>query len=228
MQKGDGYTLFFAAAVCVVCSVLLAGTSAALKQRQDAQIELDRKLNVLKAFGVAIKNDQGDKLGEAEVNRMFADHIREISVDPATGKEGVDGAPTSLPLYLWEENGATAKYAFPISGKGLWSTIYGYMALDRDLSSIVGVTFYRHGETPGLGGEIERDWFQDQFKGKKVFSGGALRRLDIVKGKVADKYPQGNDSAVDGISGATLTGAGVARFMNADLAKYESYFSSVR
>jgi len=239
MRKGDTYTILFAAAVCVACSILLSATSAALKSRQERQAEIDRKINVLKALGVAVKNEEGKKISGEEVESIFSEHISEVIIDAKTGEvvPGLGSADVSkeeidkrekLPLYEWRDQGEVTKYVFPISGKGLWSTIYGYLALDSDLGTIAGITFYKHGETPGLGGEISADWFQQQFKGKKIYEDGKLLQFQVVKGKVADKYPKGNDHAVDGISGATLTGKGVTQFMNADLEKYEKYFSRIR
>lgn len=228
--KGDGFVIVFATAVCVVCSLLLSATASTLKAKQDFNVELDRKVNVLKAFGVAVQDESGRRISADEVARYFTDHIRDIVLDAATGQP-IDGVTsgqvdakelrdrTKLPLYLWTENGEVTKYAFPTSGKGLWSTIYGYLALEKDLATIAGVTFYRHGETPGLGGEVEKDWFQANFRGKKVFEGGERLRFEVVKGDAGD-----SDHAVDGISGATLTGKGVTRFVNRDLDLYEPYF----
>jgi Na+-transporting NADH:ubiquinone oxidoreductase subunit C len=237
--KGDAYVIAFALGVCLVCSLMLSAAASSLKARQDYNVELDRKINVLKAFGVPVADAKGRRLGGAEVDRIFHDSISELVIDAATGKplEGktlADADPKALaakallPLFVWKEGGVPSKYAFPVSGKGLWSTIYGYLALERDLSTIAGVTFFRHGETPGLGGECEKDWFQDNFKGKKVFAAGQRQRFEVVKGAVADRYPSGNDHAVDGISGATLTGNGIMRFVNGDLDLYEKYFSLLR
>jgi len=221
--KGDGFVIVFAAVVCIVCSLLLSAAASTLKAKQDFNVELDRKMNVLKAFGVAITDEAGRRISAADVDRYFTDHIRDVVLDGATGTP-IDGLSsgqvdakelrerTKLPLYLWTENGEVTKYAFPTSGKGLWSTIYGYLALEKDLATIAGVTFYRHGETPGLGGEVEKDWFQANFRGKKVFKDGERQRFEVVKGDAGD-----SDHAVDGISGATLTGKGVTRFVNHDL-----------
>ncbi len=236
--KGDGFVVGFAAAICLVCSLLLSATASSLRERQDFNVELDRKMNVLKAFGVDI-HPGGKSLPVAQVATYFEQNISELILDGATGQpiEGLSSsqvppkefaARTKLPLYVWKEGGVVTKYAFPVSGKGLWSTIYGYLALEKDLATVVGVTFYRHGETPGLGGECEKPWFQDNFRGKKVFAEGARQRFEVVKGKVSDRYPQGNDHAVDGISGATLTGNGIAKFVNLDLDSYEKYFKLQR
>ncbi|OQA26307.1 MAG: Na(+)-translocating NADH-quinone reductase subunit C [Verrucomicrobia bacterium ADurb.Bin345] len=239
MRKGDSYTLVFAAIVCVACSLTLSVTSALLREKQEEQSELDRRLNIMKAFGVPIRDDSGRKLSVREVNRIFDEHIRDVVLDAATGLVIPDlrandlshadiASRARLPLYEWTEGGEPVKFAFPVSGKGLWSTIYGYMALDRDLNTILGVTFYRHGETPGLGGEISTDWFQAQFRGKKILDDGMLQPFEVLKGKVADRYPAGNEHAVDGISGATLTGKGINQFLNRDLQLYEKYFAQIR
>ena len=235
--KGDGFVIGFATVICVVCSLLLSATASTLKAKQDYNVELDRKMNVLKAFGVDIK-PEGKALPAAVVEEYFKNNISEVVLDGASGQpiEGLTSSAVEakelaerakLPLFIWKENGEVQKYAFPISGKGLWSTIYGYMALEKDLATIKGVTFYRHGETPGLGGECEKEWFQANFKGKQVLVDGEPK-FDVIKGKVADRFPQGNNHAVDGISGATLTGNGISKFIKRDLALYEKYFSLLR
>lgn len=215
MRKGDTYTIVFALGVCAVCSIVLALAADGLRARQQTNVELDRKLNVLKAFGV-----NADK---SEVESIFDERISLI--DASDKIESVD---EPMPLYLWEENGKVRKYAFPVAGKGLWSTIRGYISLKSDLNTIQGITFYDHGETPGLGAEVEKDWFQEQFEGKQIMEEGRLAEFKVLKGKVAERFPGGNPHAVDGISGATMTGKGVQNFLNMDLERYNSYFETVR
>ena len=244
MQKDDLKTIGFAAIICIVCSLVLSATASQLKARQEINVEIDRKINVLKAFGVTVTNEQGNKLSNQEIEGYFAKNISEIIIDKETGeiipnltsqslpkeelKAKTIDEKTKLPLYQWTENNQVVKYAFPISGMGLWSILYGYLAIDKDLSTIVGITFYKHGETPGLGGECSADWFQNQFKGKKIYRDGSLLTFEVVKGNVEGKYPQGSDHAVDGMSGATMTGNGINRFMNRDIMHYERYFSKLR
>lgn len=239
MQKDDRYVLRYAAVVCIVCGVLLASASVGLRAKQEESARIDRNFHILKAFGYPVTDSKGRRISADVVKRVFESHIRPMVLDAETGnpipgltieslKPAEIDAKKRLPLYVWVEEGQPIKYAFPISGKGLWSTIYGYLALDRDLATIVGITFYRHGETPGLGGEIEQDWFQQQFRGKRVFRDGHLLPFEVVKGRVSDRYPGGNDHAVDGISGATMTGKGLTQFLNEDLKRYEKYFSKIR
>jgi Na+-transporting NADH:ubiquinone oxidoreductase subunit C len=235
MQKADRQIVLFAATVCITCSLLLSGAAALLQSRQAYNVELDRKTNVLKAFGVEVAG-----ISAEEVERYFTDYISEVVIKPETGEilQNVTSSDltsddkklkTRLPLYRWTEDGVVKKYALPISGYGLWSTIYGYLAVQSDLSTIVGVTFYDHGETPGLGGEISQPWFQTQFRGKEVRNErGELVPFQVVKGGVANKYPDGNVHAVDGITAATITANGVQKFINQDLARFEPYFNKVR
>ena len=116
-------------------------------------------------------------------------------------------------------------YAIPISGKGLWSTLYGFFAIEPDGITAKGITFYAHKETPGLGGEVDKAWFQNNFIGKKFINDqGELIGIKVVKGK-ADPA---SDYEVDGISGATITSKGLESFLADDLKKYESFLKNVR
>lgn len=240
MIKEDLKTIRFAAIVCVISSLALSTTVAFLKQRQEDNVELDRMVNVLKAFGRAIVDAEGVPLSKEAVDRVFAEHIGEVLIDKESGSllEGLTSADipkserkakssedkTMLPLYRWVENGEIVQYAFPVSGRGLWSMIYGYVAVDSALTQFRGVTFYKHGETPGMGAEVEEPWFQEQFKGKLFFKAGGLKRFEVKKGG-ADP---GEAHAVSGISAATMTGDGITVFLNRDLALYERYFSKIR
>ncbi|MDP6717263.1 MAG: NADH:ubiquinone reductase (Na(+)-transporting) subunit C, partial [Pirellulaceae bacterium] len=122
-------------------------------------------------------------------------------------------------------------YCVPIIGRGLWSKLYGYLSLESDLNTVKGITFYKHGETPGLGAEIEKSWFQDNFLGKKINDQtGTFISIEVVKGKATDAYA-GNEEklshAVDGISGATITSRGVTKMLHEDLTKYVPYFKQL-
>ncbi len=206
-MREDTKTLTFAAIVCVTCSLLLSGTAAGLKTRIQANKAFDIKRNIVKAFGIDIGGMQ-----RPEIETSYEKHVAKSSAD-------------GLPIYTWTEDGddAPSKYAFPISGKGLWSTLYGYLALNADLETIAGISFYDHKETPGLGAEIEKDWFLSQFAGKHLYADGTTTDFIVAK----PGYAQG-ESAVDGISGATLTGKGVEALIRKDAAQYANYFNSIK
>ena len=245
-KRGDNpvYILGFAAVVCVVSSLLLSTVAVSLGPRQKANEEDYRKRNVLKAFGIAIVED-GAKLPAAEIDAIFAEHIDEIYLDPESG-EVIDEVPQGrarkkalqeksiLPLYRWyanvekmEETEAEA-YAFPISGKGLWSTVVGYLGLEGDLATIKAITFYKHGETPGLGAEVDKEWFQRQFEGKTLWTPEAgVVDFKIAKGKNAADLVD-DPHAVGGITAATITSDGVQDFLVEDMKRYEPFFEKVR
>ena len=107
---------------------------------------------------------------------------------------------------------------------------YGYFAMKGDGKTVKGITFYAHGETPGLGAECDAPWFQANFVGKKIVTdSGQLTSIGVVKGKVKDIISVGKrDHYVDGISGATVTAKGIERFLKSDLLKYEPFSKRLR
>ncbi|MBZ0154446.1 MAG: NADH:ubiquinone reductase (Na(+)-transporting) subunit C, partial [Planctomycetes bacterium] len=126
-------------------------------------------------------------------------------------------------------DGKPDTYILPISGKGLWSTIKGYMALEGDFNHVRGVTFYEHGETPGLGGECENPAWCAQWKGKTILDEqGHLVGVGVKKGKVDPAVAAEKAHKVDGLSGSTLTSNGITRFVKSDLDAFAKYLTSLR
>lgn len=209
-MREDTRTLVFAAVVCIGCSLLLSGTAAGLKSRQQDNEAFDVKRNIVKAFGLDVSDSK--QWPRTVIEDTYAKHVNE---------ENANG----LPLYTWTDEGKQnpSKYAFPIEGKGLWGDVFGYIAINDDLESIAGISFYKHGETPGLGAEIEKKWFVSQFVGKKLYANGKALDFSIVK----PGSPK-NDHSVDGISGASLTGQGVEAFLREDSAAYANYFNTIK
>ena len=112
----------------------------------------------------------------------------------------------------------------PVSGKGLWSTCYGYLALAGDKNTVKGIQFYRHGETPGLGGEIENANWTAMWKGKQILNDkGELVSVTVKKGKVDQSKPVEKKHFVDGLAGATITSNGVSKFVLRDLKALGTY-----
>ena len=232
----NSYTFFFAAAVTITCSLLLASAATLLRSRQLENEALDKRKNILASVGIA--GESGQALQRAEILRLYDENIKSKVLD-LQGQEVSDKKADELdakkdkellPLYYAHKNEEVTAYIMPISGKGLWSTVYGYLALEQDGKTVKGITFYKHGEIPGLGGEIDKDWFKDSFKGKKVVSpAGELVSISIVKGKVEDRVSAEEVyHCVDGISGATLTGDGINKFLKENLLRYEPFFKQIR
>lgn len=120
-------------------------------------------------------------------------------------------------------------YCIPIEGLGLWGMIYGFLALESDLETVRGITFYQHKETPGLGGEIDKEWWQDQWPGKRVVDAdGKLVGVTVKKGKVDPTVAVEKERYVDGLSGATITSNGVTNFVRDDLEAYQALFKKLR
>lgn len=204
-------TITFSLSICLICSILLSGLASGLKNIQTANQEFDVKRNIVKAFGIDIS-----KLSRMEIEDTYNSHISEEVVSTPSG---------DVPIYQWTEtpDSMPTKYAFPISGKGLWSMMYGYLSIDSDLETVAGISFYKHGETPGLGAEIVKSWFSSQFSGKKLYADGKPTDFRVLKpGSVLDQ------SSVDGISGSTITSKGVEALIKRDAATYADYFNNIK
>ena len=112
-------------------------------------------------------------------------------------------------IYTVEKDGVVETMVLPVHGYGLWSTLYGFVALEGDLETIVGLGFYSHAETPGLGGEVDNPSWKAQWIGKKLYNAEGELAIQVVKGKAAP----GDLNSVDGLSGATLTSRGVSNLV---------------
>jgi Na+-transporting NADH:ubiquinone oxidoreductase subunit C len=217
--NSDIYAILYSVVVVVIVAFLLAGVSSALKPKQEANIELDKKKQILASLN--IKN-------QADAAAVYADVIKADPIVSADGKEvAAEGGfavandainDTNLPMYVAEVDGAK-KYIIPMTGNGLWGGIWGYLALNDDCNTIYGVYFSHASETPGLGAEIASDKFQSRFPGRQVYRDGNVA-LTIVK-KVADEAVE-----VNAISGATITCNGVNDMLQRKLAPYKAYLDA--
>jgi len=214
-------SFLFAAATCLVCTISLTAASTGLKELQQKNIAMDRQKNILKSVGL-IQENVG--YTHEEINKFYADNIKYIWVDSKGSIIKKDQkAKKKLPIYIYMKNDRIESYILPIDSRGLWGRILGYLALKNDGSTIAGFTVYKHSETPGLGGEIEKRWFQKNFEGKKIVNRtGNFLSISIAKGGVADTVPGDRRmNVVDGISGATLTGKYLSTGLKDILLEYE-------
>ncbi|MDE6397429.1 MAG: NADH:ubiquinone reductase (Na(+)-transporting) subunit C, partial [Muribaculaceae bacterium] len=135
-----------------------------------------------------------------------------------------DVAKRQLPVYICDLGNKGTKYILPVYGAGLWGPIWGYIALDSDGSTIYGAYFAHQGETPGLGAEIEKPAFSDQFDGKQMFKNDQFLPVAVVKR--GQKAPNGEDY-VDAVSGGTITSKGVSQMLTDCLKPYEAYLETL-
>lgn len=194
------YTFVYMTVVVIIVAVLLAVVSQALAPKQQANILLDKQKQILGALKVDYTN--------ADPAEVYYTLVQD------TLKYG------EMEVYVANINGAT-KYILPLSGKGLWGGIGGYLALDEDKNTIYGVNFNHESETPGLGAKIVEPEFRSQFEGKHIRNAaGEVVSVAVLK---AGKHADGQEQ-VDAISGATITSSGVSTMLNEELIHNYSEF----
>lgn len=240
MKQGSGYIIGFAVIICLVCSVFVAGAAVSLKERQEANKILDRREKVLVVAGLKQEDEKlprkevEDRFASSIETRavelatgQFTDAVdvaaydqRKALSDPSlsvaapANPAGVRRLPKYALVYLVKGDGPDkpwTKLILPVEGKGLWSTLYGFVALDRDLVTIQGLTFYEHAETPGLGGEVDNPRWKSLWPGRKAFGADQSVKISVIKGSAGP--PETDPHRVDGLSGATITGRGVEHLL---------------
>lgn len=234
MQHSSRYIVLFALAVCGVCSIFVAVSAVSLKERQERNKALDVQSKVLILAGII---SEEESLSGEEIESRFDRSIESKVVKLATGEydETIDAnkfdqraaaadsstsratPPNSAKVrrtphhavvyHVRDESGSFKSLILPIQGQGLWSTLYGFIALGPDANGIQGITFYEHGETPGLGGEVDNPRWKSLWIGRKAFSDTGEVAIKVKKG-FAGK-PEDDPYQVDGLSGATITSRGV-------------------
>ncbi|MBL0713963.1 MAG: FMN-binding protein [Desulfosarcina sp.] len=214
-------TLLFAAALGVVCSLLLTLASTGLKAFQRENILVDRQKNVLKSVGAL---DPDRRYRADDIKALYQKSIKCLPVDDRGRVVAADAVAEHVrPLYLYMQDDQVQAYIVPVDSRGLWGRIYGYLAIEKDGRTVAGFSVYQHSETPGLGGEIEKRWFRQNFTGKQIVDpNGHFVSVGIAKGEVANVIaPDRQPNFVDGISGATMTGRYLSAGLHDSLQTYE-------
>jgi len=230
VRQSNLYIVLYAAAITIVCGGALAIASQTLKPLQDANIELERKKNIL---ATVMELKEGD-----DVVKLYASRVKESVIDfQGNVKVGMKASQVIiaeqyklkpeerlLPIYEFRNQTDTTKIenaVMPVYGYGLWNNIWGFVALQSDLNTVQGVKFEHAGETPGLGARITSDDIQVRYKGKKVFEGDKIMSVQMQKGEGMDY--SADPHKVDGMSGATLTGKGVNNMLTDYFSCYKNY-----
>jgi len=220
--------------LCVICSILVSAAAVGLSERQERNKAAEKKKNILMAAGLYNEGVSLDEQFSTIQTRIVDLQSGEFSSDydvasfdsrvaarePETrfvipeGQDlaGIKAHSRYQDVYLVMDGDTLQQVILPVYGKGLWSTMYGFISLDADMTTVNGFAFYEHGETPGLGGEIDNPNWKKLWPGKRIYDDQGKTRIEVVKGAVEQ------DSAnaiyqVDGLSGATLTARGVGNLL---------------
>ncbi len=223
-------TITVALALCIVCSVFVSTAAVMLRPAQQVNKDLDRKTNILAAAGMLKPGLSVDEQFANVTTRAvdmktgkFSDAVDVSSYDQRKSAK-VPSMSTDLSdeediakigrradyalVYIVEGDSGIDKVILPIKGYGLWSTLYGFIALESDLNTVAGLGFYEHAETPGLGGEVDNPSWKAKWVGKETYGEDNKAILTVIKGTVDNTRPEASHQ-VDGLSGATLTSRGV-------------------
>ncbi len=250
-KESLGGIVSVALALCVVCSIVVSAAAVVLKPAQEVNKTRDLKRNILMAAGLydagLTIEEQFQRVDSRVVDISTGEYATDIDPEGFDQRAAAKDPATSVALdsdadianiirqsryamvYLVnDEAGDLSKVILPVHGYGLWSTLYGFVALESDGNTIAGLGFYEHKETPGLGGEVDNPRWKDLWTGKQVYRDGAVA-ISVVKGSV----DQGSDAAnwqVDGLSGATLTSRGVSNLVQYWLGEdgFEPYLRNLR
>lgn len=232
-------TLTVALLVCLVCSVFVAGAAVALRPTQEANRQLDKQRSILAIAGLGEAGMSARQVRDLYEQRItarvvdletgtFTDELDPATFDPLaaakdpqlsmalTGQQDIASIKRRerySTVYMVEDGGELRTLVLPVRGYGLWSTLYGFVAVEGDLNTVAGFGFYQHGETPGLGGEVDNAKWKSQWVGKSLYDDDGNLAVQIVKGTVDAQSPKAIHQ-VDGLAGATLTSIGVNNLLH--------------
>lgn len=241
--NGNTYTIIYTTIIVVLVAAILAFASMSLKSKQQANVKAETISQMLTAAHFYTKDEctamGNDKVLEAyssNIKSAFAinasgQKVRDLNTDvknielidnlKAQDKNIRNGKEVELPVYIFSKDGKDVTVV-PCYGAGLWGAVWGYLAFDQDDKTFVGAYFDHESETPGLGAKIKDDPnFRAEFVGK-VADYNADPIFEIVKGGA----PEGQENAVDAITGATMTSKGLSKAIDTWLEAYKPYLST--
>ena len=213
------YIIAYSCVMVVIVAFLLAFVSSTLKPRQDVNVALDKKKQILAALN--IRNLSDSEAGAKYNEVVLSDEATKENNEAAFNLNSADYKAGNYKVYECQVNGEK-KYVVPVYGMGLWGAIWGYVAVNEDGNTVYGAYFNHDSETAGLGADIKdsKEW-QDKFIGNQIYGADGNPALKVVKSRDL-KNPE---SEVDGITGATLTSNGVSDMLQDGFAKYKTLLS---
>ncbi len=245
-------TIAIALSICFVCAILVSFSAVALKPLQIANKAYDMKRNILDVAGLLDEDTDVDQAFDSQVDAKLVDletgeYVENMDVDAYDQRKAAKDPELSVEIpkdrdiahikrkakiakvYLVKEGDEIKSIILPIHGYGLWSTMYGFLALEADGKTVQSINFYDQAETPGLGGEVVNPNWRALWRGKKAYDESGEPALVLVKGTVDPNKP-GAEYQVDGLAGATLTSVGVSNMIRFWLGRdgFAKYLEKVR
>ena len=244
-------TMMVALAICLACAVVVSASAVALKPLQVKNKSLDMKKNILDVVGLLeeggnvhdafeqfevriVDLDTGEYVDTIDVEtfdqrKAAKDPTLSVAIERKQDIAGIKRREKYAKVYLLKEGEAIKAIILPVHGYGLWSTMYGFLALEGDGETVIGINFYDQAETPGLGGEVVNPKWRALWQGKKVYDPSGEPRLGLIKGNVDPSKP-GAEYQVDGLAGATLTSVGVTNLVRYWMGRqgYALYLEKIR
>ena len=224
-KESNSYTLIYAVVTVVIVAVMLAYTSEALHPRQARNVAIDKIRQMLTSINVASTHSDAEQLFKEYITDSYLVDSQGGKVPgnafeiELSGELSKPEAERKYPVFEALIDG-NKKYILSMRGTGLWGPVWGFISLDDDKNTVYGASFGHEGETPGLGAEIDKPHFRQEFIGKKFFNAeNKFTSIAVVK---AGKTAQGQDY-VDGISGGTITSQGVDAMLKSSIGAYETF-----
>lgn len=229
-KQGNTYTLIYIAVLVCIVGAVLAWVSLALKPQQQENIRIDKMQQMLNSIRITSTKENAIELydkyitdsyiinskGEKAEGDAFAVNVAGEVKKPAEERQ--------LPVFVCSIDGET-KYILPIYGAGLWGPIWGYVSVNSDGSTIYGAFFSHQGETPGLGAEIAKTDFSDQFRDKHLYKEDEFKSVSVLK---KGQKPLAGEDYVDAITGGTITSQGVQSMLKSCLSCYDAFLKNLQ
>lgn len=239
-KNSNTYIIAYATVLVVVVAAVLSYTAISLRPLQQANVLIEKKGAILASIGQGKEAATAPEGKDKYIDTQYDKYIKSSFFVNATGERTDVDAKTALdalgnlaevfekkeamPVFEADIDGKII-YVVPVTGKGLWGPVWGYLALNADCNTVEGAVFDHKGETPGLGAEISLPQFQNQFIGKQFFENGKFTSINLTKGSGSST---GNPYAVDAISGGTLTSNGVRDMLKNCLGDYVPFFEKMQ
>lgn len=245
--NGNIYTFLYASVMVIIVAFGLTFAAMKLQPAQEKNVRTEKMQNLLQTILPEEEIQEGsiEELYDKYIVKQYAvgadgevliegkneaEETEVFNIDLKTEIRKTGYENRKLPVYKAELDNGTKKTILPLRGNGLWGPVWGYIALEEDYNTIFGAVFDHQGETPGLGAEINQPFFEEQFKGRKLFDGNRLVSITVYKGgKGAAEAAGDTKHGVDGISGGTITSKGIDAMFKTDwLYAYEEYLKQNR